>query len=108
MVGPGTGLAPFVGFMQERHHDMTTNGLKRAPAHLFFGCRKQDCDFIYKQDILAHSLSGVLTKTHLALSREDGHPKNYVQDVMRQQSAMIIDTVKAGGYIYLCGSTKMG
>lgn len=67
MVGPGTGLAPFIGFLQER--EVTREESDYGEAHLFFGCRRDDHDFIYREDILRYETQGHLTKLHLALSR---------------------------------------
>jgi sulfite reductase alpha subunit-like flavoprotein len=86
MIGPGTGLAPFVGFMQERHHLLENNGSELAHAHLFFGCRKSDCDFIYREDIELYQKKGVISKAHIAFSREKGVQKTYVQDLMKKES----------------------
>ena len=102
MVGPGTGVVPFIGFLQERH--ITT---QKSVSHLFFGCRRSDSDFIYQDDIVQYQAQGTLTKAHLAFSREEN--KEYVQDLMRRESAMIRQViVEDKGHIYLCGSTKMG
>lgn len=84
MVGPGTGVVPFIGFMQDRQVDLAS-GLSRAPAYLFFGCRRSDVDFIYKSDIAAWAETPVLTRSFLAFSREPNQKKVYVQDVMREQ-----------------------
>ena len=62
------------------------SGQVRAPAYLFFGCRRKDVDFIYREDLETWERSQVLTKAHLALSREPGVKKTYVQDQMREQS----------------------
>ncbi len=73
MVGPGTGVVPFIGFMQERDHALREKGEDSlAPAHLFFGCRKSDSDYIYKEDIQGYKTSGVIDNLFVALSREPG------------------------------------
>ena len=106
MVGPGTGLAPFIGFLQEREVLQKTHQL--AEAHLFFGCRKRDHDFIYKEELEAYETSGIVTKLHLAVSREG--EKQYVQDLMRKESELLkrLLSSESRGHIYICGSTKMG
>ena len=51
MVGPGTGVVPFIGFMEDRNISIKDHKKQLAPAYLFFGCRKSDSDYIYKDDI---------------------------------------------------------
>ena len=68
-VGPGTGVVPYIGFLQDREVERK-QGQERAPAYLFFGCRRKDVDYIYRQDLEEWERSGVLTKLNLALSRE--------------------------------------
>jgi sulfite reductase alpha subunit-like flavoprotein len=92
MVGPGTGVVPFIGFLQEREVEIKL-GKVRASAHLFFGCRKSTTDFIYKTDILEHEANQILTKSYLAFSRESEIQKVYVQDLMRQQADFIKETL---------------
>lgn len=84
MVGPGTGIVPFIAFSQEREL-MKQQGEKLAEAHLFFGCRDKDTDFIYR-DFLADKVDkSVIQKMNLAFSRaNDGSAKQYVQDVLGQ------------------------
>ena len=77
---------------------------------MFFGCRKSDSDYIYKEEIEEYHKSGVLTKAHLAFSREQGAQKVYVQDLLRRESQLVIEalTGEKKGCIYMCGSTRMG
>jgi cytochrome P450/NADPH-cytochrome P450 reductase len=100
MVGPGTGVAPFRGFLQARRV-MREQGRRLGEAHLFFGCRNDD-DFIYREELEQFHAAGVVT-LHTAFSRKEGIPKTYVQHLMRQQMPELIGLLEAGGKLYVCG-----
>ena len=80
MIGPGTGVAPFIAYSQEREV-WQTQGKTLAPATLYFGCRKRDSDYIYRDDMKKWSDSGVLSTLKEAFSRETEN-KIYVQDLL--------------------------
>jgi NADPH-ferrihemoprotein reductase len=65
----GTGVAPMMGFLQERAA-LLAQGAKLGPAHLFFGCRSSAEDFIYRAELEGYLASGVLSGLHVAFSRE--------------------------------------
>lgn len=100
MIGPGTGLAPFRGFLQERAVQKA-KGVKVGPAMLFFGCRHPDQDFIYRDELEGWAKEG-LVDLHVAFSRAEG-TKAYVQDVIRRERAAVWAAIKAGAVIYVCG-----
>jgi cytochrome P450/NADPH-cytochrome P450 reductase len=100
MVGPGTGLAPFRGFLQERAA-LKAAGATLGPALLFFGCRHPDQDFIYAGELQDFAAQG-LTELHVAFSRRDGK-KTYVQDLLREQAGKIWELLAKGATIYVCG-----
>jgi NADPH-ferrihemoprotein reductase len=109
MVGPGTGLAPMRAFCQEREAKMAA-GEALGEALLFFGCRRSDEDFIYKEELEAWASSGVLTELHTAFSREaSSGAKVYVQHRLKEQGARVWELIKEGGaHVYVCGATAMG
>lgn len=104
MVGPGTGVAPFRGFLQSRSM-MKQNGKGIGEAHLFYGCRNE-LDYIYRDEMEQFEKDGLM-KLHIACSRLEGTPKTYVQYLLNEQSAHMIDILDLqGGYLYICGDGK--
>ncbi|KAI8468257.1 MAG: cytochrome P450 [Monoraphidium minutum] len=104
MVGPGTGLAPMRGFLQEREA-LLKAGTPLGPALLFFGCRSASEDFIYRDTLEGWADSGVLSGLHVAFSR-DGPSKVYVQDLIAAQAAAAWALLEAGAYVYVCGDAR--
>jgi cytochrome P450/NADPH-cytochrome P450 reductase len=100
MIGPGTGLAPFRGFLQERAA-LKAQGAVLGPALLFFGCRHPDQDFLYAEELKGWAHRGVM-KLHTAFSRS-GERKVYVQDLIREQGAAVWKLLAAGATVYVCG-----
>jgi sulfite reductase (NADPH) flavoprotein alpha-component len=100
MVGPGTGVAPFRAFLQERQ-------ATRAPGKnwLFFGHQRQMSDFFYKDELDHLREAKVLTRLSLAWSR-DGAQKYYVQDRMREVGAALWQWLAEGAHFYICGDAK--
>lgn len=107
MCGPGTGLAPFRGFLQEFTHLKHKDGTV-VESRLFFGCKKSTQDYIYQDELEAAREGGVLTDLHLAFSREMDK-KMYVQDRLQEHGRDVWHQIFAkGGYFYVCGATSMG
>uniref|UniRef100_A0A7S3UFK6 NADPH--hemoprotein reductase n=2 Tax=Picocystis salinarum TaxID=88271 RepID=A0A7S3UFK6_9CHLO len=104
MIGPGTGIAPFRGFLQYREY-LADSGVKLGPAYLFFGCRDRCKDFIYEKELRAWEASQiVLTSLHVAFSRE-GKKKDYVQHHLTSQGKELWPFLQSG-YTYVCGDAK--
>ena len=102
MVGPGTGIAPFRAFLQERQ----ARGAK-GKNWLFFGDQHRQSDFIYEDELGDMSRDGVLTRLDLAFSRDQAE-KIYVQTRMQQNGKALYQWLEEGGYFYVCGdATRM-
>jgi cytochrome P450/NADPH-cytochrome P450 reductase len=100
MIGPGTGLAPFRGFLQERAA-RKERGSSLGPAMLFFGCRHPDRDYLYADELKAFEAGGI-TELYTAFSRSDG-PKTYVQNLITAQKERVWSLIEDGAIIYVCG-----
>ncbi|CAE7541428.1 Por [Symbiodinium natans] len=105
MIGAGTGLAPFRGFVREFKAE---NGC-RTKTILFFGCTKRDEDYIYKEELseAVEMKPPALKELITAFSREQKE-KVYVQHRLKEKSAEVKQLIADGGYIYVCGATSMG
>tara|TARA_R110002049_G_scaffold4601_5_gene32346 strand:+ start:487228 stop:488814 length:1587 start_codon:yes stop_codon:yes gene_type:complete len=100
MVGPGTGIAPFMAFLQER--EATSSSGKNW---LFFGDQRQSLDFLYEDELQAYRESGLLTRLDVAFSR-DGDQKVYVQDRMRENAAELWQWLQDGACFFVCGDAS--
>ncbi|GGN96171.1 bifunctional cytochrome P450/NADPH--P450 reductase [Saccharibacillus kuerlensis] len=101
MVGPGTGLAPFRGFLQACRV-MKEQGVELGEAQLYFGCRSPETDFLYRDELEAYAAEGVV-HLHTAFSRVEGQPKTYVQHRMAENTNEVIRLLDEGGIFYVCG-----
>jgi len=100
MVGPGTGIAPFRGFLQERAA-LKDAGQTLGEAILFFGCRHPDQDFIYREELEGFAKDGI-ADLHVAFSRQE-KSKVYVQDKIREQRDAVWALIDKGAKIFVCG-----
>ena len=97
MVGPGTGIAPFRAFLEER---IATEA--KGDNWLFFGDRNSKTDFLYQDEIEAMQTSGLLTRLDLAFSRDQAQ-KIYVQDRMLENAKELFAWLERGAYFFICG-----
>jgi sulfite reductase (NADPH) flavoprotein alpha-component len=100
MVGPGTGIAPFRAFLEER---LATGA--QGKNWLFFGDQKRALDFLYEEQLTVWQKEGFLTRLDLAFSR-DQEEKIYVQDRMRENAGELWSWLEAGAHFYVCGDAS--
>ncbi|XP_054478647.1 methionine synthase reductase [Anoplopoma fimbria] len=116
MVGPGTGVAPFIGFLQQREHERKSNPeAVFGETWLFFGCRHRDRDYLFREELEGFVSSGTLSQLKVCFSRDDqteeattstARPR-YVQHNLLLNSQHITDILlKQNGYFYVCGDAK--
>jgi sulfite reductase (NADPH) flavoprotein alpha-component len=100
MIGPGTGIAPFRAFLQQR-------AAQKAPGGnwLFFGNPRRSADFLYERELGAYLADGTLQRLDLAFSR-DQEQKVYVQQRMLEQAPQLFDWLQRGAYLYVCGDAR--
>ena len=102
MIGPGTGIAPFRGFLHERRALGAT-----GKNWLFFGDRSAATDFLYREELESMQKDNFLTRLDLAFSRDQEH-KIYVQDRMLEQAPLFWSWLQDGATVYVCGdATRM-
>ena len=100
MIGPGTGIAPFRAFLQERRA-LGANGRN----WLFFGNPRRRCDFLFEDELTAYSRDGLLARLDLAFSR-DQHDKIYVQHRLLENAAELWAWLEDGAHLYVCGDAR--
>jgi sulfite reductase (NADPH) flavoprotein alpha-component len=100
MVGPGTGIAPFRGFLHERR-TMGATGRN----WLFFGDQRAETDFLYREELEQMRQSGLLTRFDTAFSRDQAE-KIYVQNRMLEQARDLFAWLEDGAHFYVCGDAS--
>ncbi|EMP37688.1 Nitric oxide synthase, inducible [Chelonia mydas] len=109
LIGPGTGIAPFRSFWQQRLYDLEKKGIKGSGMTLLFGCRQSDMDHLYREETQEMKRKGVLKEVYTAYSRQPGQAKVYVQDIL--QSKLQAEVHQAlhedEGHLYVCGDVRM-
>lgn len=102
MIGPGTGVAPFRAFLQERR----ALGAK-GRNWLFFGDQRRASDFLYEDEIACFHRDGLLSELDLAFSRDQAE-RVYVQQRMRERAREVWEWLEEGAHLFVCGSIAMG
>ena len=100
MVGPGTGIAPFRAFLEERKATGAKGG-----NWLFSGAQKSSCDFFYQEELEGYQRDGVLTRLDTAFSRDQDY-KIYVQTRMMENAKELWDWLEQGAHFYVCGDAS--
>lgn len=108
MVGAGTGLAPFRAFIAERAK-IKTMGKPVGPMILFFGCRRPEEDFIYREELEKYreTLGGDIFHIVTAFSRVEAQQKMYVQDRVEEYGVEVVRMIDNGASFYVCGRASM-
>eukprot|EP01134_Creolimax_fragrantissima_P001060 CFRG1060T1 len=107
MIGPGTGLAPFRGFLQDRESDMKKHedGTTIGKSILFYGCRNRSEDYLYQSELEDFESAGVISNLQVAFSRETSQ-KVYVSHLMKALKEEIWGLLQQNGHIYVCGDAR--
>uniref|UniRef100_A0A671SF86 NADPH--cytochrome P450 reductase n=1 Tax=Sinocyclocheilus anshuiensis TaxID=1608454 RepID=A0A671SF86_9TELE len=105
MVGPGTGIAPFMGFVQERGW-LKEQGKEVGETVLYYGCRHKNEDFLYQEELEEFEKTGVLTALNVAFSRDQAE-KVYVQHLLKKSKEAVWRLVHTdNAHIYICGDAR--
>ncbi|KAG7319625.1 hypothetical protein KOW79_016768 [Hemibagrus wyckioides] len=105
MIGPGTGIAPFMGFIQERAW-LKEQGKDVGETVLYFGCRHKAEDFLYQEELEVFEKAKALTRLNVAFSRDQEH-KIYVQHLLKKNKEDVWRQIHAeNAHIYICGDAR--
>ena len=110
MIGPGTGIAPMRALLQDRKHQFEAEGKSNAMTNvLYFGCKKEELDYIYRDELEAYHKEGTLENLYVAFSRKNPNKKEYVQHLLKENGASTYAMLEEkGAYVFVCGGVKMG
>lgn len=105
MIGPGTGIAPFVGFVQERAW-LKQQGKDVGETVLYYGCRHENEDYLYREELAQFHKEGALTQLNVAFSRDQAQ-KVYVQHLLKKNKEGVWKLIHEGNaHIYVCGDAR--
>jgi sulfite reductase alpha subunit-like flavoprotein len=106
LIGPGTGIAPFVGFLRQKQSTMKDCSVDdhSCSIDVYYGCRHHDHDWLYKEELDGFVAAGLVTKQFTAFSRDDGSRHRYVQHLLQENADRLLQQVMdEGASIFLCG-----
>ncbi|KAI3387511.1 hypothetical protein SNEBB_003083 [Seison nebaliae] len=101
LVGPGTGIAPFRAFLQERQMQKS-QGKPIGDIILFYGCRNKEKDYLYRNEIEEYVNDGTIKQLFVAFSRDQSE-KVYVQDLIRQNGSLVFNMFENKASLFICG-----
>ncbi|NBM19221.1 bifunctional cytochrome P450/NADPH--P450 reductase [Streptomyces sp. GC420] len=104
LIGPGTGIAPLRGFLEERAWQHA-NGTQVGLSQVFVGCRHPEHDYFYKEEMQDWEQSGI-ARVHTAFSAVTGHPARFVQNAIAGAADTVWQAIEDGAYIYVCGDGR--
>ncbi|WP_328624623.1 cytochrome P450 [Streptomyces sp. NBC_00353] len=104
LIGPGTGIAPLRGFLEERASQQE-NGTEVGLSQVFVGCRHPEHDYFYRQEMQNWEQSGI-AQVHTAFSAVAGHPARFVQNAIANAADTVWQAIEDGAYIYVCGDGR--
>ncbi|MET8136509.1 cytochrome P450 [Streptomyces sp. NPDC006290] len=104
LIGPGTGIAPLRGFLEERARQHA-NGTQVGLSQVFVGCRHPEHDYFYKQEMQDWEQAGI-AQIHTAFSAVTGHPARFVQNAIANAADMVWQAIEDGASIYVCGDGR--
>lgn len=118
MVGPGTGVAPFIGFLQQREQQRLENPeMLFGETWLYYGCRHRDRDYLFREELESFVSSGILSHLKVCFSRDeektedevaksDPRPRYVQHNLVQDSKAIISILLEKNGYLYVCGDAK--
>ncbi|MEU5547649.1 cytochrome P450 [Streptomyces sioyaensis] len=104
LIGPGTGIAPLRGFLEERAWQHA-NGTQVGTSQVFVGCRHPEHDWFYREEMQAWEKSGI-AEVHTAFSAVPDHPARFVQHAIAAASDTVWGALEDGAYLYVCGDGR--
>jgi cytochrome P450/NADPH-cytochrome P450 reductase len=104
LIGPGTGIAPLRGFLEERAWQHA-NGTPVGMSEVFVGCRHPEHDYFYRDELQGWERAGI-ARIHTAFSAVADHPARYVQDAVTAAADAVWEALGAGAYVYVCGDGR--
>jgi cytochrome P450/NADPH-cytochrome P450 reductase len=104
MIGAGTGMAPFRGFLQERA-SLRARGVPIATSLLFIGCRDREDDLLYAEELKAYEADGIATLI-TACSRVEGYPHRYVQHAIEASADQVWEAMQKDAVVLVCGNAS--